>query len=377
MQLGSDHQAGGPVVPGPTRPHAGVRAGTTGTGTQRSEVTPDRDAPSTPERPDIEVLRPDPLPQRLLVRWRRAGRAEGRDAEWHPARAAILAAIVVALAWWLPGAAVFLGILVALILVHEFGHLVVARRCGMAPTEYFLGFGPTVWSRTSRRGLRYGIKAVVLGGYVKVPGMGPSEEVEASLEPFTYRAASRPRRLAVILAGVAVNFAVALALFWSYAMWSPQIDVGPTRAATGSVSLMWEVSRDTVTSLGGLVTGAADYSKSVADGEVPEQRMVSAVGGAQLTDGLLDQHPSRLLLLAGLFSTSIAVFNLLPLLPLDGGHAALIVAEGAIARVRRRPRYRLDPNRFRVAAAAVVVVLLALGATSMYIDVLHPLSAVG
>ena len=62
---------------------------------------------------------------------------------------------------------------------------------------------------------------------------------------------------------------------------------------------------------------------------------------------------------------------------LDGGHAALIVAEGAIARVRRRPRYRLDPNRFRVAAAAVVVVLLALGATSMYIDVLHPLSAVG
>src|SRR5690606_20003737 len=40
MQLGSDHQAGGPVVPGPTRPHAGVRAGTTGTGTQRPEVTP-------------------------------------------------------------------------------------------------------------------------------------------------------------------------------------------------------------------------------------------------------------------------------------------------------------------------------------------------
>jgi membrane-associated protease RseP (regulator of RpoE activity) len=282
-----------------------------------------------------------------------------------------------ALTWWLPGAAVFLGILIGLILVHELGHLVVARRCGMRPTEYFLGFGPTVWCRTSRSGLRYGVKAVVLGGYVKIPGMGPSEQVEASLEPYTYRAASRPRRLAVILAGVGVNFLVGLLLFWGFAMWSPDIDVGPVRAATGSGSLLWEVSRDTVTSLGELVTGAADYSRSVADGEVPEQRMVSAVGGAQLTDGLLGDHPSRLLLLAGLFSTSIAVFNLLPLLPLDGGHAAIVVAEGAVATVRRRPRYRLDPHRFRLVAALVVVALLALGATSMYVDVLHPLSAAG
>ncbi|UDY34051.1 site-2 protease family protein [Dermatobacter hominis] len=362
MQLGSDHRTDG------TDTHGAEATSTAPSGT---EVAPG------PARPEVEVLRHDPLPRRLAVRWRRAGDAEGRRSEWHPLRAALLVAVVAALTWWLPGAAVFLGILVALILVHEVGHLVVARRCGMRPTEYFLGFGPTVWSRTSRSGLRWGVKAVILGGYVKIPGMGPSEEVEASLEPYTYRAATRPRRLAVILAGVGVNFLVALLLFWTYAMWAPDIDVGPVRAATGSGSLMWEVSRDTVTSLGDLVTGAADYSRSVADGEVPEQRMVSAVGGAQLTDGLLDQHPSRLLLLAGLFSTSIAVFNLLPLLPLDGGHAAIVVTEGAIATVRRRPRYRLDPNRFRVAAAVVVVALLALGATSMYVDVLHPLSAAG
>lgn len=333
--------------------------------------------PESPERAEIEVLVADPLPQRMLLHWRRAGRAEGRRSEWHPFRAAVLVTAVAWLTWWMPGAAVFLGILVVLILTHELGHLLVARRCGMRPTEYFLGFGPTVWAVTSRRGMRYGVKAVVLGGYVKIPGMGPSEEIEASLEPYTYRSATRPRRMAVILAGVGVNFAVALALFWGYAMWSPDTTVGPLRAATGSVSLMYEVSHDTVTSLADLVTGAADYTRSVADGEVPRQRMVSAVGGAQLTAGLLDRHPARLLLLGGLFSTSLAVFNLLPLLPLDGGHAAIIVVEGAIARARRQPRYRLDPNRFRVAAAVVVVALLALGATSMYIDVLHPLSVAG
>jgi len=358
MQLGSDHRPDG---------HASAD------GLDAVDAVGE----SSHQGPEIEVIRPDPLPRRLLVGWRRAGRSEGRSHEWHPSRAAAVVAVIATLGWWLPGAVVFLGILILLILVHEVGHLVVARRCGMRPTEYFLGFGPTVWSRTTSGGMRYGIKAVILGGYVKIPGMGPSEEVEASLEPYTYRAATRPRRLAVILAGVAVNIAIGIALFWGYAMWSPEISVGPVRAATGSVSLAWQVSSDTVVSLGDLVTGAVDYGSSVADGEVPEQRMVSAVGGAQLTDGLLEHHPSRLLLLAGLFSISIAVFNLLPLLPLDGGHAAIVVTEGMIARVRRRPRYRLDPNSFRVVAAVVVVALLALGATSMYIDVLHPLSVSG
>ena len=328
-----------------------------------------------PDRPEIEVVRADPLPRRLSVRWRRAGAAEGRPREFHPLRAALLGAVLVAVAWWLPGAAVFVGMLAVIIVIHEAGHYVVARRCGMRPTEFFLGFGPTVWSRTTKSGLRWGVKAVIFGGYVKIPGMGPKEEVEASLEPYTYRAASRPRRMAVILAGVTANFVLAVTLFWGFAMWSPAIHVGPVRAATGSVSLMQEVSVDTLAGLRDLVTGAGGYASSVASGSVPKERMVSAVGGAQLTQGLLSQHPSRLLLLAGLFSTSIAVFNLLPLLPLDGGHAAIIIMEGTWARLRGRPRYRLDPNRFRVVAAVVVIALLALGVSSMYVDIIHPISS--
>ena len=353
MQLGSDHHGGAPTA-----------------------RTQGDDAPAVVRgRPDIEVLRDDPAPRRWLTAWRRAGTAEGRRREFHPVRAVLLGSAVVAAAVFLPGAAVFLGILAVIIVVHETGHYLVARRCGMRPTEYFLGFGPTVWSRTTAGGLRWGIKSFPLGGYVKIPGMGPSEEVEAALEPYTYRAATRPRRMAVILAGVVANFALAVALFAGYAMWSPAIDVGPVRAVTGSVSLTVDVAVDSVAALGRLVTGAGDYATSVADGSVPEDRMVSAVGGAQLTEGLLEEHPSRMLLLAGLFSASIAVLNLLPLLPLDGGHAAVILMEGFWARVRGRPRYRLDPNRFHVVALVVVVALLALGVSSMYIDLIHPLSA--
>lgn len=309
--------------------------------------------------------------------WRRSSRSEGRAQEFHPARLAAMFSALGAVAAWMPGAAVFLAVLVVIVVVHEFGHYAVARRCGMRPVEFFVGFGPTIWARRNPGGLRWGLKAFPLGGYVKIPGMGPSEEVEASLEPFTYRAASRPRRMAVILAGSAANLVLAVTLVWLFAMTNPSLDPGPVRALSGSVSLTAEVAVDTVTAMGRLVTGAGDYVRSVSSGEAPSQRMVSAVGGAQLTEGLLQQHWSRLLLLAGLFSTSIGVLNLLPLLPLDGGHAAVVAVESVLSRVRRCPRYRLDPRRFTPVAVVVVVLLLVLGATSMYVDLVHPLTLTG
>lgn len=325
------------------------------------------------------VLRDDPKPVRFLRSWRRAGRSEGRAHESHPVRALMMAAAVGALAYWLPGAAVFLGILSLLVLIHEGGHYLVARRAGMRPTEFFIGFGPTIWSRTTADGLRYGIKALPAGGYVKIPGMGPREEVEASLEPYTYRAATRPRRLAVILAGVAVNLVFAVAVFSVHAMVAAPADGSPPErnplvAVGQGVTMTGEVMGATVDGLGGLVLDIGGYADAVAAGEEPENRMMSPIGGAQITEGILSTDPTKLLLLAGVFSASLALLNMLPLLPLDGGHALLVVIEAAVARVRRRPHVRLDPNRFTPVAVAVLVALLALSATSAYLDVLHPLS---
>lgn len=320
---------------------------------------------------DPVVLRHDPAPVRWVRRWRRAGQAEGRDREWHALRA-VGVIVTLGLLWaWQPGAVVFVSILTALVFLHELGHFLVARRVGMAPTDFFVGFGPTVWARTTRGGLRYGVKLLPAGGFVKIPGMGPREEVEASRERFTYRAASRRNRLAVILAGVAVNFAVAVVLFAAFAMTQP--GVGPVHAVGTGFSRTTEVATGTLEGLGRLTFGADDYARSVADGEVPENRMMSPVGGAQLAGGLLDVAPDRLLLLAGIFSASLALLNLLPLLPLDGGHAALVVVESVAARIGRRPGLRLDPNRFTPVAVAVLLVLLSVSASAMYLDILHPL----
>src|SRR5438094_10586915 len=67
-----------------------------------------------------------------------------------------------------------LGILISVCL-HEAGHMGTAKAFGMKVTRYFVGFGPTLWS--FRRGeTEYGVKALPLGGFVKIVGMTPQDD---------------------------------------------------------------------------------------------------------------------------------------------------------------------------------------------------------
>ncbi|WP_311590727.1 M50 family metallopeptidase [Trueperella bernardiae] len=60
--------------------------------------------------------------------------------------------------------------LLASVAIHELGHLLPAKRFGVKVSQYFIGFGPTLWS-TTRGGTEYGIKAIPLGGFVRIAGM--------------------------------------------------------------------------------------------------------------------------------------------------------------------------------------------------------------
>jgi membrane-associated protease RseP (regulator of RpoE activity) len=57
-----------------------------------------------------------------------------------------------------------------LVLIHEAGHFFAARSLGMRPRRFYLGFPPAV-AKVNRGGIEYGIGAIPLGGYVKIPGM--------------------------------------------------------------------------------------------------------------------------------------------------------------------------------------------------------------
>jgi RIP metalloprotease RseP len=127
-----------------------------------------------------------------------------------PVLVTIIALVAIGLVsnWWIVAVIVAMGVMIFL---HELGHYLTAKWGGMKVTEFFLGFGPRLWS--FRKGeTSYGLKAIPLGAYVKVIGMNNLEEVPPEDEPRTYREASYPRRMAVALAGSSMHFLQAFVL---------------------------------------------------------------------------------------------------------------------------------------------------------------------
>ena len=82
---------------------------------------------------------------------------------------------------WILGALMFVVAILASIGLHELGHMVPAKAFGGKVTQYFIGFGPTVWS-TRHGETEYGVKAIPLGGYVKIVGMLPPDAADLADE---------------------------------------------------------------------------------------------------------------------------------------------------------------------------------------------------
>jgi len=159
------------------------------------------------------------------------------------------------------GILVIVGIIV-IVMVHETGHFLAARAVGMKATEYFFGFGPRLWS-TRRGETEYGVKALPLGGYVRIVGMNPLEEVPPEDEGRTYRDKPFWAKSLVVLAGSATHFPLAFLLFYlvvagiglpvrttSVETVQATLDNGlPTPAAQAGL-----LPGDTLTSLAGVAT---------------------------------------------------------------------------------------------------------------------------
>jgi len=110
-----------------------------------------------------------------------------------------------------------LAVIMVLVLVHEFGHYLAARLAGVKVKEFFIGFGPRIWS--FRRGYtEYGIKWLLVGGYVKILGMDPEEEVGPEDFPHSYKGVSYARRFWIIISGSLSHLILALLIAF-FAIW--------------------------------------------------------------------------------------------------------------------------------------------------------------
>ncbi|MDG2429043.1 MAG: site-2 protease family protein [Acidimicrobiales bacterium] len=384
---------------------------------------------------------------------------------------------------------------VAMLTLHELGHFVVARWSGMQVTEFFLGFGPRLWS-VQRGECTYGVKAIPAGAYVRITGMTSLDEVDPAIEHRTYRAQSYPRRLAVALAGSATHFCMALLLlFVLYAMvgtpdpdrWlvgevvpnttAAAIDllpgdrimsvdgvvvddfgafgavvrglptetvevvveragvqmvkagtIGERLSSDGTTDGFFGVGRErplvtmgpasaaveasvrfgdlTVMSVDGLTSfftpdglkrffsaalpeGSLDSSEAISDSvgtiaaptstsrssvdiETPstdasEERLLSIYGAARLGNVMLADGWATYLWFLVLVNVFIGVFNLVPLLPLDGGHVAIATYERLRSFGGRR--HSADASKLVPVTWAVVSLLVLVGAVALYRDI--------
>lgn len=369
--------------------------------------------------------------------------------------------------------------LIVIVMLHEAGHFFMAKRAGMKVTEFFVGFGPRIWS--FRRGeTEYGIKAIPAGGYVRIIGMHNLEKVDPVDESRTYRQAAFRHRFGVAVAGSTVHFILAIILGF-FLLWQGGISEAGTTISEFSPGLPaadsdlmigdeiiqiddqkiteWEdvpnyirprggeemdfvVKRISTDSQGAAtedrvevtltvgfdyvdgekvgmagvapdvayipqspataareaVVGTAKGAKEIialvgkfftpdylkkygdavitgeADAEVNDRRFLSPVGATRVAHQAVKSDWRNVIGLLAVINISLGTINLMPFLPLDGGHVVIACYEKLASLVRKK-RVHADVTKFLPVTAVVIMLLAFLGATSIFLDLSSPLES--
>ena len=376
------------------------------------------------------------------------------------------------------------------IMIHEWGHFITARKFGMKVTEFFLGFGPRLWS-TQRGETEFGIKAIPAGGYCRIVGMTPAEPLAEGDSERAFYKSSTARRLIVLGAGSFLHFVLAffiLVIFFAVVgvpQQSTRLDqvlpcitngsaectdadpispaaraglqsgddiraidgkkinsweevgvairsnankeltftllragdelelvVTPTRFTTEGksfgiigVTSEREVKRYPINSavaqsgseINNLLKGSvralvalpskipALFGATFNGTERDPEGLVGVVGVARVsgeaassTSGSLAEKIGFFLLIIASLNVFVGIFNLIPLLPLDGGHMAVAIFDGyRSARARRKGLpvpTPFDVTKLMPITLVVIAILASLSLLLLFADIVNPLT---
>jgi membrane-associated protease RseP (regulator of RpoE activity) len=176
------------------------------------------------------------------------------------------------------GVLIFVVALLTSVMLHELGHFLTAKKFGMKVTQFFVGFGKTLWS-TFRGETEYGVKALPLGGFVKITGMTSVEDVDVADEPRSFRNQPGWQRIIVLAAGSFMHFVLALFLLFVVA-----IGIGKVNYNSSVISAIASCAPANAKALASACPRAADVAKSPAEvaGLQPNDKIVS-IGGRPVT----------------------------------------------------------------------------------------------
>ena len=372
------------------------------------------------------------------------------------------------------GILAFVVALLASVMIHEFGHYLMAKRFGMKVSEFFVGFGSRLWSRQIGE-TEFGIKAIPAGGYCKIDGMVATDVMAVGEEGRAFYKASSGRKLIVLGAGSFLHFVLGyLLLFTLFAGvgtnqvlpvvqevikasaaldagimagdeitsingkeitdWysdvlvirnsqgrqltfgimragqaliikaTPRLETveGQDRFILGIINETGLRRTGVVTSFknAGIVTRdflvqsvkalaklpskiPAVWGQTVSGQERDANGLVGVVGVARVSGQAVSsanlspmERLATFILIIASLNIFVGLFNLLPILPLDGGHMALAIADeirAFIARLRRRARPApIDVSIFTPVTVAIFVILAALTLLLLVADIVNP-----
>ena len=374
------------------------------------------------------------------------------------------------------GILAFVVALLLSVMVHEFGHYITARKYGMWVSEFFVGFGKRIWS-VQRGETEFGVKAIPAGGYCKIEGMSPNDEMPVGQEDRAFYKASSGKKLVVLGAGSFLHFVLGFVLLFTLfagigtnqvlpviyevvpnsaaqaagiqvgdeivsingkrvTEWYKDVEViresqgrelslvlnrnGEEIAVTASARLtdldgtkryVLGIVNDVGLKRSGLlvsIRNSATVTKSFlvesvkSLGKLPEKipalwgatvrgeerdpnGLVGVVGVARVSGEavgsdkltVMERLATFVLIIASL-NIFVGVFNLLPILPLDGGHMAVAIADSIrafFARLRGRPRPApIDVTVLTPITLVVFVVLATLTLLLLVADVINPVT---
>ena len=172
------------------------------------------------------------------------------------------------------GVLAFVVALLTSVMLHEAGHFVTAKLFGMKATQFFVGFGPTLFSRQHGE-TEYGVKAIPAGGFVKIIGMTPLEEVAAEDQPRAFINKPGWQRFIVLVAGSTMHFLIALGLLFVVLLGWPSVVQGAGQVASVQSCM-------TPASDGSCAAGAAAVP---AQGKLLADDVITAVNGQAVVHG--------------------------------------------------------------------------------------------
>jgi regulator of sigma E protease len=189
----------------------------------------------------------------------------------------------------------------ALVVLHELGHFTAAKAVGMRVERFSLFFPPLI-AKIRRGETEYAIGAVPLGGYVKITGMNPNEELPPEVAPRAYYRQPVWKRIVVIGAGPAVNIALAFLILWAL-FWADGVqrsDIGVRAVEAGSPAAQVLQPGDLILSIDGAPGYAPDQTIAVIDERLTALTAAVAkqkCAGGATTDGCRAAEPTEVVVL--------------------------------------------------------------------------------